>query len=105
MPHQHRVAGVDAQGDVGVAPAAEDGRGAGVGVDAGKVGGRQQQRAFGLGVQLVQAVQKEGAARLREGAFRAAEQQHAELEAGMHVGEKHLAVLEVEQDAQPPGFA
>ena len=50
-------------------------------------------------------MQKEGAARLREGAFRAAEQQHAELEARVHVREQAFAVLEVEHGAKPPGLA
>ena len=105
MAHQHRVAGVDAQGDVGVAPAAKDRGGAGVGVDAGKVVRAQHQGALGLGVQLVQAVQKEGAARLLEAPLGAAEQQHAELEARVHVRKQALAVLEVEQRAQPPAGA
>ena len=102
MPHQHRVFTVDAQREVGITPGAEDRRRAGVRVDQRKVVLAQHQQALAL-VQLGQAVQEEGAARLRKGPLRPAKHQRAELEAGMDIGKKHLLVLEVEQGAEPAG--
>ena len=64
---QHWMALVDAAGDLGVAAGAEDGRGAGVGVDAGEVGRGQGEAAIRV-VDGVCAVQEEGALGLGEAA-------------------------------------
>ena len=85
--HQDWVVPVDAAGEVGVAAGAEDGGGAGVGVDAGEVVGAQSEGAVGvfggLGVG-----QEEAAASFGEGAVGAADDEGAELEAGVDVGEE-----------------
>ena len=72
MPDQHRVRGIQLQGDVGIALIAKNRRGAGVGIDAREVVGGQRQRSRGL-VELGELVQVERAARLREEAGRATE--------------------------------
>ena len=77
---------VDAAGEVGVAAGAEDGGGAGVGVDAGEVvGDRVKARSGSDGVGVGQ---EEAAAGLGEGALGAADDEGAELEAGVDVGKK-----------------
>ena len=63
---------VDAAGDVGVAAGAEDGGGAGVGVDAGEVGGSQGEAAVRV-VDSGGIMQEEGAFGFGETAFLAAE--------------------------------
>ena len=78
---------VDAAGEVGVAAGAEDGGGAGVGVDAGEVVGAQGEAAVRI-VLCVRVGQEEAAASFGEGAFGAADDEGAELEAGVDVGEE-----------------
>ena len=103
--HEHRMAFVDAAGDVGVAAGAEDGGSAGVGVDAGEVGGGQGEtavRVFDGGC----VVEEEGAVALGETALLAAEDEGAEFERGVNVWEENLAVLEIEEaaDAAAGGY-
>ena len=77
------MAFVDAAGDVGVAAGAEDGGGAGVGVDAGEVGGRPGETAvviFGSSTWFCGVVEEEGAVGLGEPALFAAEDEGAEFE-------------------------
>ena len=62
---EHRVAGVDGAGDVGVAAGAEDRGGAGVGIDAGEVVRREREAAVVVFDGLL-VVQDEGAGCLRE---------------------------------------
>ena len=50
-------------------------------------------------------MQVEGAAGFSKAALRAAEHQRAEFEACMHVGEEHLAVLEIKQCPEAAGGA
>lgn len=96
------VAFVDAAGDVGVAAGAEDGGGAGVGVDAGEVGGGQGEAAVRI-VDGGGVVEEEGAVGLGEAALLAAEDEGAEFEAGVDVWEEgwkvcsETTVLEVEE--------
>ena len=95
---------VDAAGDVGVAAGAEDGGGAGVGVDAGEVGGGEGEAAI-LVVDGGGVVEEEGALGLGEAALFAAEDEGAEFEARSQRREEgrqfcsEAAVLEVEQAA------
>ena len=70
---------VDAAGDVGVAAGAEDGGGAGVGVDAGEVGGSKGEAAVRV-VDSGGVVQEEGAFGFGEAALFAAEDEGAEFE-------------------------
>ena len=63
---------VDAAGDVGVAAGAEDGGGAGVGVDAGEVGGSKRETAIRV-VDSGGIMQEEGAFGFGEAALFAAE--------------------------------
>ena len=77
---EHGMAIVDAAGDLGVAAAAEDGRGAGVGVDADKVGRGQREAALRV-LDDGGVVQEKGALGLVEAALLAAEDEGAELEA------------------------
>ena len=108
---EYGMAFVDAAGDVGVAAGAEDWGGAGVGVDAGEVGGSQGETASrianGGGV-----VEEEGTVGLGEAALFTAEDEGAEFEAGVDVGKEgrqigsQAAVLEVEEatDAAAGGY-
>ena len=70
---------VDAAGDVGVAAGAEDGGGAGVGVDAGEVGGSKREAAVRV-VDSGGIMQEEGAFGFGEAALFAAEDEGAEFE-------------------------
>ena len=60
--HQHRQAPVDHRGQLGVAAGAEDRRGAGVGIDAGKALRRQRETTLGV-VTLGDILKEEGATR------------------------------------------
>ena len=97
---------VDAAGDLGVATGAEDGGGAGVGVDSREVVGRQREAAVGI-VDGRRVMQEEGAIGLVKGALGAAEDERAELEPRVDVGEERrqlcsqAAILEVEQARNP----
>ena len=105
--HQHRMALVDAAGDVGVAAGAEYGGGAGVGVDAGEVVRGQGEAALRV-LDCSGVLQEEGAFGFVEMALRSAENEGAELEPGVHIGEERrqlrslAAVFKVEQAADPP---
>ena len=98
---------VDAAGDVGVAAGAEDGGRAGIGVDAGEVGRGQGEAAIRV-VDGGGVVQEEGAFGLVEMALLSAENEGAELETGVDIGEERrqirsqAAVLKVEQAADAP---
>ena len=98
------VAFVDAAGDVGVAAGAEDGGGAGVGVDAGEVGGGKGEAAIRI-VDGGGVVEEEGAVGLGEEALLAAEDEGAEFEAGVDIREEgrkvcsETTVFEVEEAA------
>ena len=70
---------VDAAGDVGVAAGAEDGGGAGIGVDAGEVVRSQREAAIGV-VDGGVIVQEEGTFGLGETALLSAEDENAEFE-------------------------
>ena len=70
---------VDAAGYVGVAAGAEDGGGAGVGVDAGKVGGSKRETAVRV-VDSGGIMQEEGAFGFGEAALFAAKDEGAEFE-------------------------
>ena len=72
---------VDAAGDVGVAAGAEDGGGAGVGVDAGEVGGSEWEATIRV-VDGGGVVEEEGALGFGEAALFAAEDEGAEFECG-----------------------
>ena len=91
---------VDAAGQVGVAAGAEDGGGAGVGVDAGEVVGTEREATVGVGDGLGTG-QEKAAMGLRERALRAADDQSTELKSGVDVGKEgrlvgsEAAVLEV----------
>ena len=101
------MAFVDAAGDVGVAAGAEDGGGAGIGVDAGEVGRGQGEAAIRV-VDGGGVVQEEGAFGFVEMALLSAENEGAEFETGVDIGEERrqirskAAVLKVEQAADPP---
>ena len=82
-----RMALVDAAGDVGVAAGAEDGGGAGIGVDAGEVGRGQGEAAIRV-VDGGGVVQEEGAFGFVEMALRSAEDEGAELETASTSGKK-----------------
>ena len=105
------VALVDAAGDVGVAAGAENRGGAGVGVDAGEVGGSEREAAIRV-VDGGGVVEKEGALGFGEAAFLAAKDKGAEFEAGVDVGKvgrqlsSQTTVLEVEDaaDAAAGGY-
>ena len=99
--HQHGMALVHAARDVGVAAGAEDRRGAGVRVHAGEVVRGQREASFRVG-NGSGVVQEEGAARLGERAVRAAADQRAEFERGVHVLEEDFPILEVEQTGNAP---
>ena len=98
---------VDAAGDVGVAAGAEDGGGAGVGVDAGEVGRGQGEAAIRV-VDGGGVVQEEGTFGFVETALLAAENEGAELETGVDIREERrqirsqAAILKVEQAADAP---
>ena len=79
------VALVDAAGYIGVAAGAEDGGGAGVGVDAGEVVGSQGETAIRI-VNGGGVVEEEGTVGLGEAALVTAEDEGAEFEAGVDVG-------------------
>ncbi|TFE69322.1 hypothetical protein A7Q09_05370 [Methylacidiphilum sp. Yel] len=92
--HQHRDAAVDVAGELGVAGGAEDGRGAGVGVDQAQVLGRKGEAALGMrevGCVVAEEGELRGAGR-SEGA---GEGEEAELVAAVHTREEPLPVLEV----------
>ena len=104
--HQHRMPLVDAARDLRVPPRAEDGRGAGVGVDAGEVRSVSQREAA-VGVADHASVgQEESALGLVELPPRTAKDEGAELEPRVHIGEEgrqlcsETAVLEVEQASE-----
>ena len=84
---EHGVLGVDFAGDVGVAAGAEDRGGAGVGVDAGEVVGREREAAIVIGDGFG-GVQEEGAGSFVKLPLRAANDKGAELEARVHVREE-----------------
>ena len=99
---------VDAAGDRGVAPGAEDGRGAGVGVDAGEVRRRQREAALRV-LDGLNIVQEEGAIRLFGNAVAAPPKTRAQnLKRSVHVLEEgrqirsETAVLEVEEAGEAP---
>ena len=70
---------VDTAGDVGVAAGTENGRGAGIGVDAGEVL-RRQRKAAVLVMDRFRVVQEEGAFRLIESSCFPAKDEGAEFE-------------------------
>ena len=88
--YEDGMARVDATGDLGIAAGAEDGRGAGVGVDAGEVRRRQREAAFGIVFDGGGVVEEEGAVGLLESPLLAAEDQGDELERGVNVLEEYL---------------
>ena len=78
---------IDASGEVGIAAGAEDGGGAGVGVDAGEVVGTEREATVGVGDGLGTG-QEEAAMGLRESAFGPGDDQGTEFEAGVNVGKE-----------------
>src|SRR5690606_22810738 len=103
--HEHRQAAVDGGGERGIATGAEDRRGAGVRVHAGKILGAQREANLRVR-QLGHGLQEEGATRspLR---WRRAGDEDAELEAAVDGGKERrqgitrAPVLEVVERLQP----
>ena len=84
-------------GDLHIAPAAEDGAGARVGIEESEIRCREGNAAFFVaGIsELFGPVQEEGEFRLGDRAVFAAHREQAELDAAVNAGEDLLAVLEV----------
>ena len=97
---------IDSMSNVGVAAAAEHGRGAGIRVHAREVRGSQLETAI-LVCDSFRVVQKKGAFGFSESPLLSTEYEGAEFEAGVHIREKRrqvgseATVLEIEQAAHP----
>ena len=96
---------VDAAGDVGVAAGAEHGCGTGVGIDAGEVVRRQREATLRV-VDVLGVVQEESAPSVVVAPFVAAEDQGAELESRIDVGEERslhgTKILRFSKSNRPP---
>ena len=101
--HQHRQAFVDRGRQLGVTACAEDGRGAGVRVDAGEVLGGQRKASLRV-VEFGYAVKIEGAIG-RVFKRRWAGNKDAKLEGRMNVGKENFLVLEIIQARNRPSVA
>ena len=101
------MAFVNPSGDFRVPACAENWRGASVGVDAGEIVGSQRETAVRV-VDRFGTMQEEGALGIIETALIAAENESAELESGVDIGEERrqirsqAAVLKVKEAANAP---